>query len=228
MKKHIFCILLVMLMIGNLAFYAVAEEKNVTMLHNGDTAFGSFTVKGDEERGKCLNLTFSGGTSSFVNSVNFAPINAQGCDTLVMEVYVSDPAMISNISQMYVEITSSGTCDQQETAWPAHSVLGSAKLKAGWNTVYFYLADSGATNGDCDLSAINYFRIYAEFNGAALKGQVLKLDDIRMVYTGGYDYSDLSFEAYRGDNPTVDIRIEGQTEPDLAHRHDNITVAVGR
>jgi hypothetical protein len=107
-------------------------------------------------------------------------------------------------------------------------VLGSAKLKAGWNTVYFYLADSGATNGDCDLSAINYFRIYAEFNGAALKGQVLKLDDIRMVYTGGYDYSDLSLEAYRGDNPTVDILIEGQSEPDLAHRHDNITVAVGR
>ena len=49
-----------------------------------------------------------------------------------------------------------------------------------------------------------------------------------MVYTGGYDYSDLSFEAYRGDNPTVDIRIEGQNEPDLAHRHDHITVAVGR
>ena len=57
---------------------------------------------------------------------------------------------------------------------------------------------------------------------------MLKIDDIRMIYTGGYDYSDLSFEAYRGDNPTVDIRIEGQAEPDLANRNGNITVAVGR
>ncbi|MBE6620994.1 MAG: hypothetical protein E7625_06510 [Ruminococcaceae bacterium] len=228
MKKRIFCILMVMLMIGNLAFYAVAEEKNVTMLHNCDTAFGGFVVENDAQRGRCLALHFNGQGRDFANSISFSPINAKGCDTLVMEVYVSEPAMISNIKQMYVEITSSGTCDQMETAWAAHSVLGSAKLKAGWNTVYFYLSDSGATNGDCDLSAINYFRIYAEYNGAALKGQVLKIDDIRMVYTGGYDYSDLSFEAYRGDNPTVDIRIEGQDEPDLAHRHDNITVAVGR
>ena len=228
MKKRIFCILTVILMIANLVFYAVAEEKNVTVLYNCDTAFGRFTLDNDAQRGKCLAMNFNGTGKDFANAVLFAPINAKGCDTLAMEIYVSDPKMISNITQMYVEITSSGICDQQETAWPAHSVLSSAKLKAGWNTVYFYLSDSGATNGDCDLSAINYFRVYGEYNGAALKGQVLKIDNIRMIYTGGYDYSDLSFEAYRGDNPTVEIRIEGQTEPDLARRNDNITVAVGR
>lgn len=228
MKKRIFCILTVILMIANLGFYAVAEEKNVTTIYPCDASFGSFVVQNDPQRGKCLALNFYASGRDFANSVSFAPVNATGCDTLAMEIYVSDPAMLAGITVMYVEITSSGTCDQQETAWAAHSVLSTAKLKAGWNTVYFYLSDSGATNGDCDLSAINYFRIYGEYKGSVLASQVLKIDDIRMIYTGGYDYSDLSFEAYRGDNPTVDIRIEGQAAPDLANRNGNITVAVGR
>ena len=228
MKKRIFCILTVILMIANLGFYAVAEEKNVTTIYPCDASFGSFVVQNDPQRGKCLSMSFYASGRDFANSVNFAPANAAGCDTLAMEIYVSDPAMLAGITVMYVEITSSGTCDYEETAWAAHSVLSTAKLKAGWNTVYFYLSDSGATNGDCDLSAINYFRIYGEYKGSVLAGQVLKIDDIRMIYTGGYDYSDLSFEAYRGDNPTVDIRIEGQAAPDLANRNGSITVAVGR
>ncbi len=228
MKKRIFCILVVMLMIGNLSFYAVAEEKNMTVLHRCDTAFGSFVVQSDAEQGKCLVLDFNGRGNDFANGVKFAPIDATGCDTLAMDIYVSDPTMFSHMTQMYIEITSSGTCDESETAWEAHRLLASGNLSRGWNTVYFYLEDSSGTNGECDLSAINYLRIYSFFDGAALKGQTLKFDNIRMIYTGGYDYSDLSLEAYRGDNPTVDILIEGQSEPDLAHRHDNITVAVGR
>ena len=228
MKKRIVCLLCALWMAASLVLHVVAEEKNVTKLYACDTSFGSFSVQTDPERGKCLSMSFYASGRDFANSVSFAPVNATGCDTLAMEIYVSDPAMLAGITVMYVEITSSGTCDQQETAWAAHSVLSTAKLKAGWNTVYFYLSDSGATNGDCDLSAINYFRIYGEYKGSVLAGQVLKIDDIRMIYTGGYDYSDLSFEAYRGDNPTVDIRIEGQAEPDLANRNGNITVAVGR
>ena len=228
MKKRLFCIFMTLLMLCNLSFYAVAQEENTLVLHNGDTVFGNFRVEQDEQKGKCLVYQFDGRANSLANAVSFQAVDATGRDTLAVDIYVSDPAAFANITQMYVEITSSGTCDYEESAWTVHTVFTSGKLKQGWNTVYFYLSDSGGTNGECNLSAINYFRIYGDFNGKALTGHTLKIDNIRMVYTGGYDYSDLSMEAYRGDNPTVDIRIEGQSVPDLSRRDENITVVVGR
>ena len=51
MKKRIFCILMVALMLSNLCFFAVAEEKNVKVLYDCDKSFGSFFVQNDAERG---------------------------------------------------------------------------------------------------------------------------------------------------------------------------------
>jgi hypothetical protein len=107
-------------------------------------------------------------------------------------------------------------------------LLNPDKLQTGWNTLYLYLSDSYVTDGECDLSAINYIRIFSFFDGAALKGETIKFDNIRMIYTGGYDYSDISLDFYRGDNLDKDIVIEGQPAPDLANRHSNVTTAVGR
>lgn len=200
----------------------------MTLLYDCKTPFGSFNANQDSKKGDCLSYTFLSGTFDFANSVKFTPKDATGTDTLALDLYLSDVSILTKMSQFYIEITSSGTCDQQENAWPLHMVLKPDKLKSGWNTVQLYLTDSYVTDGECDLSAINYIRIFASFDGAALAGETFKVDNIRMIWTGGYDYSDVNLDFYRGDHYDTDILIEGQSAPDLANRHANITTAVGR
>lgn len=229
MFKKIAVALMALTMILQLNFFVIAEEEDVVVLHNCDTAFGTFRVNKDAERGNCLALEFRAGMKDFANQCSFTrPIDAEGMDTLAMELYLSDPEMLRHIQQLYIEITSSGTCDKEENAWPAQMLLNPDKLLPGWNTVYFYLNDSAETEGKCDLSAINYIRIFGFLDGAALEGEILKIDDIRMIYTGGYDYADLDMDFYRGDNLDVDITIKGQEKPDLSHRHDHITMIGGK
>jgi hypothetical protein len=228
MLKKIFCIVISLMFICNLTFFAIAEEENVTLLHDCNTAFGSFKVDRDPDVGNCLAYTFDGTAKDFANAIKFSPKDASDADTLAIDVYFSDLKMLSYIRDLYIEITSSGQCDHQENAWPLQMLLNPDKLQTGWNTLYLYLSDSYVTDGECDLSAINYIRIFSFFDGAALKGETIKFDNIRMIYTGGYDYSDISLDFYRGDNLDKDIVIEGQSAPDLANRHSNVTTAVGR
>ena len=227
MFKKLFCILVSLILIANLTFLATAEVEPM-MLHDGKNAFGDFKSDKDGEKGDCVAYHFSGGASSFVSGVKFAPKDASGCDTLVIDVYLSDLEILAGLTDMYIEITSSGTCDHEENAWVLHNHLKSGKLEQGWNTVYLYLSDSMETDGKCDLSAINFIRIFSTFNGSALAGKTIKFDNIRMIWTGGYDYSDVNLDFYRGDNLDTDIIIKGQAAPDLANRHANITTAIGR
>lgn len=229
MFKKIAVALMALIMILQLNFFVIAEEEDVVVIHDCNSSFGTFRVNKDSERGNCLALEFHAGMKDFANQCSFTrPIDAEGMDTLAMELYLSDPEMLRHIQQLYIEITSSGTCDKEENAWPAQMLLNPNKLQPGWNTVYFYLNDSAETQGKCDLSAINYIRIFGFLDGAALEGEILKIDDIRMIYTGGYDYADLDMDFYRGDNLDVDITIKGQEKPDLTHRHDHITMIGGK
>jgi hypothetical protein len=228
MLKKVFCIFISIIFVCNLTFFAIAEEENVTLLHDCNTAFGLFKVDRDPDVGNCLTYRFDGSAVDFASAVQFPPKDASDADTLAIDIYFSDLDMIAYIDQLYLEITSSGTCDHQENAWPIQSLLKPDKMQPGWNTIYLYLTDSYVTDGSCDLSAINYIRIFSFFNAKKLVGETIKFDNIRMIYTGGYDYSDISLDFYRGDNLDTDIRIEGQQAPDLANRHANITTAVGR
>ncbi len=228
--KKLICALLAMIMIFSMIFFAMAkEEENVVQLHSCDGPMGRFDVDRNEkvEGAASLSHTFRSGTKDFANQVSFAPIDAKGTDTLAMEIYVSDPSMFQHFTQLCVEITSAGTCDQKENAWMIHTTLIAQRLKEGWNTVYLYLDDSATTNGQCDLSAINYLRIFGFFDGDKLNGQVMKIDDIRMIYTGGPTYNFEKLTYYKGDNAMVDIQINGQDAPDLSKRHEGMTVKEG-
>lgn len=228
MLKKIFCILISLVLVCNLTFLATAEVEPMTMLHDCKTPFGNFKADKDAEKGDCVAFAFSGYAYNFAGSVKFSPKDATDMDTLAIDIYLSDLDILTGLTEMFIEITSSGTCDHQENAWPLHSLLKPDRLQPGWNTVYLYLTDSYKTDGECDLSAINYIRIFASFDGSILAGETIKFDNIRMTWTGGYDYSDTNLDFYRGDNYDTDIRIEGQPAPDLANRHANITTVIGR
>jgi hypothetical protein len=112
MLKKVFCIFISIIFVCNLTFFAIAEEENVTLLHDCNTAFGLFKVDRDPDVGNCLAYRFDGSAVDFASAVQFPPKDASDADTLAIDIYFSDLDMIAYIDQLYLEITSSGTCDQ--------------------------------------------------------------------------------------------------------------------
>ena len=86
-----------------------------------------------------------------------------------MWFFISDASVTSN--EGAVEVTSSGTCDQNEYGWH----LSPMKLKNGWNELDLKLSSAGITGSQPNLKAMNYIRIYIV---GAQKNITVKLDDI--------------------------------------------------
>ena len=96
---------------------------------------------------------------------------------LAMEFYVSDISIGDWASgDSSIEITSGGTYDQHELAWPLRKE--SLGLRNGWNHLELPLKDAVSTGGDIDLSAIDFLRIYH----TGLPGGIsFKIDNLRFI-----------------------------------------------
>lgn len=68
-------------------------------------------------------------------------------------IYCQD---VSKMGEGQIELTSSGTCDQNELNWS----LGQAVTKSGWNELWLELSSGGSTGGTIDFTKVNYLRIY--------------------------------------------------------------------
>ena len=95
-------------------------------------------------------------TSSTNFSGKFSSVNISEYKNgyLHFYLYCSDIAKISEHGQ--IEITSSGNCDKNEYNWHTSQYI----TKTGWNDIWLDFGAAGTTNGEPDLSAINYIRIY--------------------------------------------------------------------
>lgn len=86
-------------------------------------------------------------------------------------IYVEDAAALQKGDGQF-ELTSSGTSDQNELSWVLHDVV---EFKDGWNELLLEVDP----NTECDLSAVNYLRLYL-FSDTE---NTIKLDRL-MVGTG--------------------------------------------
>ena len=208
-----------------------AEEEDVVVLHNMDTAIGSWTLNTEDpsEGTGCAAYRFTKDSTRFAIGASFPAKDATEADTLAIDIYVSRSDLISGIKQMILEITSSGKYDVEEYAWSLHEKGYTGVLKEGWNTVYLYIEEAILTAGGADLSRVNYFRIYAnDINGAALDGEEIRFDNLRLCRTGGKDWGLITgLDYYQGDNSDTDIVIAGMTAPDLSRRDEGITIVAG-
>lgn len=97
---------------------------------------------------------------------------------LKLWIYISD---ISHVSDLSIELTSSGESDKSEINWSKDTL----NLKNGWNEVTLQMKDATAYDGVTEKAfnpaALNYFRIYA----IAAKPLKLAVDDIRIVKNDG-------------------------------------------
>ena len=126
-----------------------------------------------------LRNDFDGGViifqKTFDSAVNTRVSKADGA--LAFDLYVSDtsdPGWEAGDSS--IEISSSGTYDRAELAWPFKA--SSLRLQRGWNMVELKLSDAIVTGGEADLHAINFFRLYHTTLPA---GITFKIDNIRFI-----------------------------------------------
>jgi hypothetical protein len=205
---------------------AARKEADVVLIHDADSRFGSFSVdKNDMTEGDAsLSIKLSG--DSLVADCKLGyEVDLSDCDTVAIDLYISDLDKIAGMNNIFFEISSSGTCDAEELQWEFMGQLRDDAFEEGWNTVYLDMGTASIL-GEFDKSAVNYLRFYTFYTKDAA-GMTLKLDNIRGCYTGGEDFSDMDLDAYQGDNPDAEVIISGQSAPDLTKRDEGITKTAG-
>ena len=226
MKKVLTLLIATLLVVTFCTPMAAREESDAVLLFDAEKAFGSFSLDRNEmtEGDASVSVKLSG--EAFVAGYTFPRgVDITGCDTIAIDIYVSDLDKVAALSNVFFEISSSGTCDKDELQWEFAAQLKDANFEEGWNTVYLDLGVATEAN-NLDETAINFIRFYT-FHSAAANGLVIKLDNVRACVTGGEDFSDMELKAYQGDNSDADVIIQGQSAPDLTKRDEGITKVAG-
>lgn len=115
-----------------------------------------------------------------------AAIDVSKMDTFEFDLYVSDIALFDKFAGAGMnsgfEITSSGKCDNEETAWNLKGIRENNKggeIKQGWNHIILPLTSGGKT-GETNFGAVNYFRFFM-VNEAEDTGITVKLDNFKFT-----------------------------------------------
>ena len=185
--KIVICLLLVFVMLPAAVLVASAVPIQVTgskLIDNCETAWSgtevdtSVKTQGSGSISKTFNISDiepnSSGNSLVLISRRFdTPIDVSAYNTFSFDFYVSSPEFVNYITSGQIEVTSSGTCDQQEMNWILPQTFSS--LKTGWNRLTLPLEKS-----DFNAKAFNFIRLYMWFDHdkAPNKNFTYKIDNI--------------------------------------------------
>ena len=116
-----------------------------------------------------------GGKKDRFRKVFTTPIDVSRMRYLTFWYYVDNPALLGAVdgTKGQVEISSSGTFDEQEQNWAVHSL----HLQRGWNFVVLDLPGNHRGNAPIDLAKVNHFRIYHDPSASI----TTRIDDIRFT-----------------------------------------------
>ena len=188
MKKW-FALLLSALLTFLVCLPVAAEWEDDVVLDNCDSCKWAGThsagtnTKDNQEGKACAEWTVPAGGDSFVMMARYSPVNAEGANTLVMDIYLSNAEAFYSASSTEFEMTSSGECDVQETGW----TLTAYDLMDGWNHLELPIPATGS----CDLSRINYLRWYA-LGMTVSEKLIVRVDNIYLTYIEAEDESKIT------------------------------------
>ncbi len=107
------------------------------------------------------NKQYGGGAGAFLAAYNHdGTLDASAAKSLRFWLYTDDAAVMKTVT-VELEVTSSGTCDNQESAYVGsldNHVAGG--LQNGWNEVIVPISALDRKNGETNWSAINFVRMY--------------------------------------------------------------------
>ena len=115
----------------------------------GTGAVRSYTGKNGYNNVLEMATTYSVGVS------NYAEENA----SIGLWLYINDVDSLVKTESAMIEISSSGTFDQDEYEWSIHALKESGTVTSGWNWLELGVKDAVKT-GLPDLNALNYIRVY--------------------------------------------------------------------
>ena len=143
---------LVLLAITVMAVLAISASAANTVMYSGGGAAQNL-VQGDAGA-LVIELKFDG-----EDAENPQTFNVDEADSLYVRFYVEDADALTGNGQ--IEISSSGTCDQQEYNYNPFAY----EIVSGWNELELYLWEGQETGGSPDFTKINFFRIYLFTDG---------------------------------------------------------------
>ena len=159
------------------------SEEGFFRISDGDSAWGANPSQHDklystywEGSGAVRSYT---GKNSFDNSLSLETTYDLGTTGLTEEnaalglwLYFNDVASIIGTKDSIIEISSSGTFDENEYQWDLNEMIADGSLVSGWNWLELNVSDAEKT-GAPDLDGLNYIRIFT--NGTNLLAMV---DDV--------------------------------------------------
>lgn len=176
--KAVLALLLAALTVVCIAPLVSAEWTEDVMLDNCDVcrwAGAKLKRQGGVEGKGWVSWTVRKNQDAFVIPCSLPKsINGEGANTLVLDLYVSSAEDMYTAGTFDFEMTSSGTCDIEEDGWN----MKECDLVDGWNHIELRI---DVTSQTCDLTRINYLRIYAL--GLSLEDDLtVGLDNIHLTY----------------------------------------------
>ena len=185
MKKTFAILLTALMLLSGMTIFASAEgvELQELIILDCDTAFGSFELDTEEKtqgEASCSCVL----DSDRVNECKEVSADISDYDTLEFDLWVSDVEFFNLPCQSQFELTSSGTCDQEEWAQTLQNFAGAVEggePKQGWNHLIFSYKDGAA---GLNTSALNYIRFYiVQVSGTeyAEKAYTYKLDNVKVT-----------------------------------------------
>lgn len=133
---------------------------------------GSFSLNTEDQKEGLGCLEFNGEQTDEYKKVFSTPYNSGASvesGKLQFWYYVSDVSRLESSNQ--VEIGSAGRPDQNEFNWNI------GELTDGWNFISLDLSAAAITDGEPDMSAINWFRLYHFKSGPV----ITRIDAIEIV-----------------------------------------------
>ncbi len=136
---------------------------------HSDSAFSVTTKEGEFKEGTGAYKAEGSGVVWWQVQMPKKDVSAYVDGGIEMWLYIDEPTKLAD--KICVELGSGGTCDVNEYEWKI------SDLQKGWNQVTLKFADVQIVNGSLDLSAVNYFRVYAYTTSDI----TVILDDVHMI-----------------------------------------------
>jgi hypothetical protein len=170
----------------------------------GSSAALALNTTDQKEGAGCIEFT---GDQTDEFKKTFSPAYNSGATVesgrLEFWYYISDASVMGNNQ---VELGSAGGPDQNEYNW---NLSG---LSNGWNFISLNFSEAGSTEGEPDLSAINWFRLYNFKSGPA----TIRIDAIEIVDPNGGERFALTVKNGTGDGmffSGTNVTIKADPEP---------------
>ncbi len=162
---------------------ATGDEHTIPFF-GANQAFGAFQPDfvNQTAGSACVSAVW---TNGMVNQyVLDNPIDVSAMDTFEFEMYISDLSFFDEVTfggGDSLELTSSGTCDKEESNYGVGNFIKKEDAVVGWNHVAIPLASMGG--GECDWTRVNFLRIFwvSASPDKTEKEYIIKFDNFRFT-----------------------------------------------